>query len=148
MFVITSTIFPPIYSTNSIISISTNLVILLLLLLLLVIIYFYLYSCFYYYSIIQCVSEAERSYRKPFRNPSHMRRRDIESIDWTQQTLTIQGSTYKFTVQSRLISNKRYVYAHLRINGKVENICLGKHGERWQDGTLLTSDRKPNIHNQ
>lgn len=71
-----------------------------------------------------------------------MRKRDIESINWSAKTLTINNQECKFTVQTRLISNKRYVYAHLRINGKVENICLGKVGERWQDGTILMgSDR-------
>lgn len=144
MFIINSIIFPPIYSTHSIISTFIDIAILLLLLLLLIILCFYLYSCYYYYSTIRC---DRHLFRNRFSNPPTMRKRDIESIDWTQQTLTLQGSTYKFTVQSRLISNKQYVYAHLRINGKVENICLGKDGEKWRDGTILTGDRKPNIHN-
>lgn len=66
-----------------------------------------------------------------------MRKKDITSINWQEKLLTITNQQYKFTAVTRSINGLRYVYAHSRINGKVENICLGKAGEKWRDGTIL-----------
>ena len=72
-----------------------------------------------------------------------MKRTDIAEIDLDNRTFQLKNDAKirKFTITKKTTNGRTYAYLHARINGKTENISLGKwnqtkHGEKIHNPKL------------
>jgi hypothetical protein len=56
-----------------------------------------------------------------------VKKSDCDWINLEDKTLSYNGTIQKFSIQYKKRKGNTYMYAHLRINGKVENIYLRRY---------------------